>query len=52
MPEKNIAPSCSNKQIGRSDMNRTLRVKHGRETANPKATTRVTADTAAPANGG
>jgi len=30
----------------------TLRVKHGRETANPKATTRVIADTAAPANGG
>lgn len=30
----------------------TSRVKHGRETANPNATTRVIADTAAPANGG
>jgi len=28
------------------------RVKQGRETANPKATTRVIAETAAPANGG
>lgn len=30
----------------------TLRVKQGREKANPKATTRVIADIAAPANGG
>lgn len=30
----------------------TLRVKQGREKANPKDTTRVIADTAAPANGG
>lgn len=30
----------------------TLSVRHGRDTANPKATTRVIADTAAPAKGG
>ena len=38
-------------QIGNSSA-QTLRVRHGRETANPKATTRVIADTAAPAKGG
>ena len=30
----------------------TSRVKHGRDTANPNDTTRVIAETAAPANGG
>ena len=50
--QKSAAPRCRDKHIGRSDRSCTLRVRHGRETANPKATTRVTADTAAPANGG
>ena len=41
---EHIIHSTSNSQ--------TLRVKHGRETANPKDTTSVIADTAAPAKGG
>lgn len=49
---KRVTPSCTAKHIDRLDRTHTFRDKHGRETAKPKATTRVIADTAAPAYGG
>lgn len=43
---------CRKQNQSETWWNQTLRVRQGRETAKPKATTRVIADTAAPANGG